>query len=128
MQKYNNSTKIIIGLDHGYGNIKTGHRIFRTGVECFEEEPIVSMNYIKYKDKYYVIGENHLIYQGNKTDSQDFFILTLAGLAEELKFRHLTMKSCAKWQNFLRKKNTYANAGISTRFLTVSPAAMISLP
>ena len=42
--------------------------------------------------------------------------------------RHLTMKSCAKWQNFLRKKNTYANAGISTRFLTVSPAAMISLP
>ncbi len=42
--------------------------------------------------------------------------------------KHLTMKSCAKWQNFLRKKNTYANAGISTRFLTVSPAAMISLP
>jgi hypothetical protein len=29
---------------------------------------------------------------------------------------------------FLRKKNTYANAGISTRFLMVSPAAMISLP
>ncbi len=25
MQKYNN-TKIIIGLDHGYGNIKTAHR------------------------------------------------------------------------------------------------------
>ena len=86
MQKYNN-TKIIIGLDHGYGNIKTAHRVFATGVECLEEEPIVSMNYIKYKDKYYVIGENHLIYQGNKTDSQDFFILTLAGLAEELKFR-----------------------------------------
>ena len=58
-------------------------------MECFEEEPIVSMNYIKYKDKYYVIGENHLIYQGNKTDSQDFYILTLAGLAEELKFRGL---------------------------------------
>lgn len=50
MQKYNN-TKIIIGLDHGYGNIKTAHRVFRTGVECFEEEPIVSTNYIKYKDK-----------------------------------------------------------------------------
>ncbi len=83
MQKYNN-TKIIIGLDHGYGNIKTAHRIFRTGVECFEEEPIVSMNYIKYKDKYYVIGENHLIYQGNKTDSQDFYILTLAGGGTEI--------------------------------------------
>ena len=45
MQKYN-SIKTIIGLDHGYGNMKTAHRIFRTGVECFEEEPIVSMNYI----------------------------------------------------------------------------------
>lgn len=88
MQKYNN-TKIIIGLDHGYGNIKTAHRVFTTGVECFEEEPIVSTNYVKYKEKYYVIGESHLVYQGNKTDSQDFFILTLAGLAEELKFRGL---------------------------------------
>ncbi len=88
MQKQQHS-KIIIGLDHGYGNIKTAHRVFKTGVECFEEEPIVSMNYVKYKGKYYVIGENHLIYQGNKTDSQDFFILTLAGLAEELKFRGL---------------------------------------
>lgn len=89
MHKFNSNAKIIIGLDHGYGNMKTAHRVFRTGVECFEEEPIVSMNYIKYKDKYYVIGENHLIYQGNKTDSQDFLILTLAGLAEELKFRGL---------------------------------------
>ncbi len=89
MQKFNSSTKIMIGMDHGYGNMKTAHRVFRTGVECFEEEPIVNMNFVKYKDKYYVIGENHLIYQGNKTDSQDFFILTLAGLAEELKFRGL---------------------------------------
>ena len=89
MQKYNNNTKIIIGLDHGYGNIKTAHRVFTTGVECFEEEPIVSINYVKYRDRYYVIGESHLVYQGNKTDSQDFFILTLAGLAEEMKFREL---------------------------------------
>ena len=51
MQKYNNNMKVIIGLDHGYGNIKTARRVFRTGVEGFEEEPIVSMNYIKYKDR-----------------------------------------------------------------------------
>jgi len=36
-----------------------------------------------------VIGESHLVYQGNKTDSEDFYILTLAALAEELKFRGL---------------------------------------
>ena len=70
--------KIYIGLDHGYGNIKTAHRVFTTGVEAYDEEPIVSTNFVKYRDKYYVIGESHLVYQGNKTDSEDFYILTLA--------------------------------------------------
>ncbi|MGY3667170.1 MAG: ParM/StbA family protein [Roseburia sp. 1XD42-69] len=89
MQKYNSNTRIIIGVDHGYGNMKTAHKVFRTGVECMDEEPIVSKNFVKYKDKFYVIGESHLVYQGNKTDSEDFYILTLAALAEELKFRGL---------------------------------------
>ena len=89
MQKYNSNIRIIVGVDHGYGNMKTAHRGFRTGVECMEEEPIVSKNFVRYKDKFYVIGESHLVYQGNKTDSEDFYILTLAALAEELKFRGL---------------------------------------
>lgn len=89
MQKFNSGNKIIVGVDHGYGNMKTAHRVFKTGVECMEEEPIVSKNYVKYKDKFYVIGELHLVYQGKKTDSEDFYILTLAALAEELKFRGL---------------------------------------
>ena len=89
MQKYNSDIRIIVGVDHGYGNMKTAHRVFRTGVECMEEEPIVSKNFVRYKDKFYVIGESHLVYQGNKTDSEDFYILTLAALAEELKFRGL---------------------------------------
>ena len=29
--------KIYIGLDHGYGNIKTAHRVFTTGVEAYDE-------------------------------------------------------------------------------------------
>ena len=89
MQKFKSNTRIIIGVDHGYGNMKTAHRVFRAGVECMEDEPIVSKNFVKYKDKFYVIGESHLVYQGNKTDSEDFYILTLAALAEELKFRGL---------------------------------------
>lgn len=85
----NMNKKVIIGVDHGYGNMKTAHRVFRTGVEAMEEEPIVSTNFVKYKEKYYVIGESHLVYQGNKTESEDFRILTLAALAEEMKFRGL---------------------------------------
>ena len=69
--------------------MKTAHRVFKTGVECMEEEAIVSKNFVKYKDKFYVIRESHLVYQGNKTASEDFHILTLAALAEEMKFRGL---------------------------------------
>ena len=46
----------------------------------------------------------------------------------EYKFRPLINIFWRKMAKFLRKKNTYANAGISTRFLTVNPAAMTSLP
>ena len=41
--------KIYIGLDHGYGNIKTAHRVFTTGVEAYDEEPIVNTNFVKYQ-------------------------------------------------------------------------------
>ena len=70
-QKSNKATrKIYIGLDHGYGNIKTAHRVFQTGIECYDEEPIVSTNYVKYRDKYYVIGESvrrHIVGGTNRT-------------------------------------------------------------
>ena len=36
-----------------------------------------------------MIGESHLVYQGNKTDSDDFLYFDFVGLAEELKFRGL---------------------------------------
>lgn len=127
MQKFNYQKsnkaagKIYIGLDHGYGNIKTAHRVFRTGIECYDEEPIVSTNYVKYRDKYYAIGESHLVYQANKMESDDFYILTLAGLAEEMKYRGLheadvmlavglplawVKTQAAEWRNYLmREKN-----------------------
>lgn len=82
MQELYYNGKLILGVDHGYGNMKTAHRVFRAGMECMEDEPIVSKNFVKYKDKFYVIGESHLVYQGNKTDSEDLYILTLAALAE----------------------------------------------
>lgn len=64
-QKGNKATgKFIYVWIMDYGNIKTAHRVFQTGIECYDEEPIVSTNYVKYRDKYYVIGESHLVYHG----------------------------------------------------------------
>ena len=34
-----NNNPIIIGIDHGYGNIKTAHTCFRTGVTVHDREP-----------------------------------------------------------------------------------------
>lgn len=89
MQEYKHKGKLILGVDHGYGNMKTVHRVFKSGVDGMDEEPIVSKNYIKFENKYYVIGESHLTYQGDKTASEDYRILTIAAIAEELKFRNI---------------------------------------
>lgn len=78
---------VVVGIDHGYGNMKTTHCVFTTGIEKTMQKPIVSNNYLKFNGSYYVIGESHLTYQGEKTETEDFYVLTLAALAEELKYR-----------------------------------------
>ena len=49
--------KFIIGVDHGYGNIKTANRCFQTGIVASNTEPIFTKNMLVYRDKYYLIGE-----------------------------------------------------------------------
>lgn len=89
-QDYMYNGKMIIGIDHGYGNMKTANTVFKSGVEEYSTEPVVSKNYVQYKDKYYVVGESHLTYDNNKTMSEDYFILTLAALGEEMIIRDKT--------------------------------------
>lgn len=49
----------IIGIDHGYGNIKTAHFCFKSGVTAYDKEPTFKNNMLIYKNKYYIIGEEH---------------------------------------------------------------------
>lgn len=77
---------IIIGVDHGYGNIKTEHCVFPSGVESVAEV-LASDQVLVYEGNTYVVGENHLTYQNDKTGDQNFYILTLAAVAEELLYR-----------------------------------------
>jgi|GEM_PF-5205681 len=51
--------KVIIGIDHGYGNIKTANHVFRTGVLKSDGEPLFTKNLLVYDGKYYTIGEGH---------------------------------------------------------------------
>lgn len=49
----------IIGLDNGYGNIKTANGIFPASVTCCEAEPAHAQDVLVYDGKYYVIGAGH---------------------------------------------------------------------
>lgn len=90
MEGFNYNGKIVIGIDHGYGNMKTRHTVFKSGVKCFTSEPAVASNVLEYEGKYYVIGESHKVFIANKNEDNDYFILTLVAIAKELAFRGQT--------------------------------------
>ena len=84
---------IIIAIDHGYGRVKTAHGHFQAGVSAYDTEPIFTHNMLVYQGKYYIIGEEHKPFLASKIDDPDYYILTLAAIARELKFRGLTSAS-----------------------------------
>ena len=89
MDNFNINGKIVIGIDHGYGNMKTRHAVFKSGVKCFDTEPPVASNVLEYGGKYYVIGEHHKVFIANKDEDDDYYILTLAAIAKELDVRQI---------------------------------------
>ena len=76
--------EIIIGIDHGYSNIKTANTCFKTGVIAHEGKPAFTNDLLIYDGHYYTIGEGHKEYSPIKTNDQDYYILTLAAVAREL--------------------------------------------
>lgn len=89
MEGFNINGKILIGIDHGYGNMKTRHTVFKSGVKCYGTEPAIASNVLVYNGKYYVIGESHKVFIASKNEDEDYYILTLASIAKELSFRGL---------------------------------------
>lgn len=87
---FTNINPIIIGIDHGYGNIKTAHCCFKTGVIAYEKEPTFKSNLLVYENKFYIVGEGHKEFISDKMTDGDYYILTLAAIARELNIRGLT--------------------------------------
>ena len=46
IREYNMNGTIILGVDNGYGNVKTAHRVFPTGIIKCDSEPVLSKEYI----------------------------------------------------------------------------------
>ena len=80
----------IIGVDHGYGNIKTANCCFPTGVESSDMEPTFKNDLLIYQGRYYQIGVGHKEYAAEKVMDEDYYILTLAAIARELSKEQIT--------------------------------------
>lgn len=74
----------IIGVDHGYGNIKTANTVTPTNVIALKTEPIFSGNILEYQGMYYRIGDGHKEFTADKVQDDDYYVLTLIAVAREL--------------------------------------------
>jgi len=80
---------IVIGIDNGFGNTKTSSCMFPSGVVAYESEPFIKQGKMQYKGKYYVCGGETGALTKDKTENENYFILTLAAIAKEIEHRGL---------------------------------------
>ena len=78
---------IVIGVDHGYAAMKTVHFSFPTGLVEYEHEPYTQKDVLEYNGRYYVVGSGRQPLQRDKTQTEDYYLLTLAAIAKELERR-----------------------------------------
>ena len=92
MIKYNDT--YIIGIDHGYGNLKTANTVTASGVKVYDYEPVsythLRAHETKANGKYICIGENHKSFTADKTTDMDNYYLILYGIAQELSLAGIT--------------------------------------
>lgn len=78
---------MILGIDHGYYAIKTRHFSFPAGIVAYSHEPYTLQNVLEYGGSYYVCGSGRQPIQRNKTANDNYYLLTLAAIAQELRHR-----------------------------------------
>ena len=76
-----------IGIDHGYYAIKTRHFSFPAGIAVYSHEPYTLQNSLEYGGKFYVCGTGRQPILRNKTENDNYYLLTLAAIAREIKQR-----------------------------------------
>ena len=77
----------VLGVDHGWSQMKTVHTIFSAGIEEILSEPAFFDDVMEYENHYYKVGTKRDAVMDNKTVNDDYYLLTLASIAKELKLR-----------------------------------------
>lgn len=88
MKQYGNT--IVIGIDHGYGNVKTASTVTPTGITKYKNRPAFDADLLEIDGKFYKIGEGHKSFIPDKTADNDFYLMTLAAVAKEMQLAGLT--------------------------------------
>ena len=88
MKKFNET--YVIGIDHGYGNMKTANCCFPTGVIKSDSEPTFVSDLLVWNGKFYSIGVGHKEFTADKFTDEDYYVLTLAAIARELRRERIT--------------------------------------
>lgn len=146
IREYNMNGTMIIGVDTGYGNVKTARRCFPTAVGSSDKPPIFTRDFIQFDDKYYIIGEGHKGFVADKVTDEDNYIFTMAAVVKELEARgmaaarnfakiHLTVGLPLKWvqaqRDDFRKymlKNTHVTIGYKKRAYELEVAGCTVMP
>lgn len=89
MKQYGNT--MVVGIDHGYGNIKTARTVTPTGLVAYATPPVFDSNVLHIDGMYYRIGEGHKPFMADKTADQDFYLLTLAAIAKEMELAGISI-------------------------------------
>ncbi len=77
----------VIGIDHGWSGMKTVHEVFTSGCKEISTEPAFTENLLEFGGKYYKIGSRRLEVKDTKVTDENYYMLTLAAVAKELKIR-----------------------------------------
>lgn len=74
---------MLIAIDHGNKNIKTRHRTFTAGLLA-SEYAAYGGETIKFAGQYYTLTDRRGGYRRDKTEDEDYYVLTLFALAYEI--------------------------------------------
>lgn len=87
----NDFLKIIIGVDHGYKNMKTANCVFPTRLSQLTTMPDDKSGILQLDDKIYTEHGEYINYvnSSDKVSNEDFYLLTLIAIAKELNYRKL---------------------------------------
>ena len=77
----------VIAIDHGWSQMKTVNHVFASGVEEILSEPAFFDDVLEYEDRYYKVGTKRDAVMDNKISNDDYYLLTMAAIAKELKLK-----------------------------------------